>query len=347
MAGLLSDVLPWIYSNSDTIKRNLKGLLGDPAGFVGSLGQDFQSANQQRSQDVQGLLSPSVMQTPQERQAIYGRMTNEAANFLAPIVYHGSPHLFSKFDASKIGTGEGAQAYGHGLYFADSPGVAKSYADKLSSIDGYRPEVADAVFRHLSEDGVHGKDAISWGAFASKTNQQQFRNVFAANPAGTWEKVPPKIRSAVEKEFEGNIYKVDIPDSVVAKMLDWDKPLSQQAPEVQRALEPIVAPIRAEMAKPAGAGWGDFAAPQKYDPTGKELLHLIAKDKSMSAQNVLSGGFGPEASARARSMGIPGIRYLDQGSRGAGAGTSNYVVFPGNEGLLKILERNGSPLLGP
>ena len=45
-----------------------------------------------------------------------------------------------------------------------------------------------------------------------------------------------------------------------------------------------------------------------------------------------------------RSAGIPGIRYLDQGSRSAGKGTSNYVVFPGEESALRILERNGSPL---
>ena len=45
-----------------------------------------------------------------------------------------------------------------------------------------------------------------------------------------------------------------------------------------------------------------------------------------------------------RQAGIPGIRYLDGGSRGTGAGTSNYVVFPGNGGLLSILERNGQPL---
>jgi hypothetical protein len=38
------------------------------------------------------------------------------------------------------------------------------------------------------------------------------------------------------------------------------------------------------------------------------------------------------------------IRYLDGGSRGAGAGSSNFVVFPGQENILKILERNGQPL---
>ena len=44
------------------------------------------------------------------------------------------------------------------------------------------------------------------------------------------------------------------------------------------------------------------------------------------------------------AQGIPGVRYLDGGSRVAGQGTSNFVVFPGEEGLLTILERNGAPL---
>jgi hypothetical protein len=30
------------------------------------------------------------------------------------VAYHGTPHEFDQFDMSKIGTGEGAQAYGHG-----------------------------------------------------------------------------------------------------------------------------------------------------------------------------------------------------------------------------------------
>ena len=47
--------------------------------------------------------------------------------------YHGSPHEFDQFDTSKIGTGEGAQSYGHGLYFAESEPVAKKYRDKLSN----------------------------------------------------------------------------------------------------------------------------------------------------------------------------------------------------------------------
>lgn len=41
--------------------------------------------------------------------------------------YHASPHNFEKFDMSKIGTGEGAQAYGHGLYVAENRKVAEEY----------------------------------------------------------------------------------------------------------------------------------------------------------------------------------------------------------------------------
>ena len=33
--------------------------------------------------------------------------------------FHGSPYMFDKFTTEKIGTGEGAQAFGWGLYFTD------------------------------------------------------------------------------------------------------------------------------------------------------------------------------------------------------------------------------------
>ena len=40
-----------------------------------------------------------------------------------------------------------------------------------------------------------------------------------------------------------------------------------------------------------------------------------------------------------RQAGIPGIRYLDAGSRGGADGTRNIVVFPGEESKVKILKR--------
>src|SRR6266576_4048206 len=46
--------------------------------------------------------------------------------------WHGTPHDFERFDLTKIGTGEGAQSYGNGLYFAENKGVAGEYQKNLS-----------------------------------------------------------------------------------------------------------------------------------------------------------------------------------------------------------------------
>ncbi len=48
------------------------------------------------------------------------------------ILRHGSPYQFDKFLLENVGTGEGNQAFGYGLYFTESSGIANSYAKKLS-----------------------------------------------------------------------------------------------------------------------------------------------------------------------------------------------------------------------
>jgi len=116
--------------------------------------------------------------------------------------------------------------------------------------------------------------------------------------------------------FGGSLYKVDLPDEQIAKMLDWDKPLSQQSKEIQDALKSLQDDLSAVYSKTAGDAY-NYAA-KRY---GGEMV-----------------------SKKLREAGIPGIRYLDGSSRKAGEGSSNYVVFPGNEDMLNILERNGQKL---
>lgn len=45
---------------------------------------------------------------------------------------HASPHSFRKFDTAFMGKGEGAQAYGWGLYFATNPKVNRSYLNQFA-----------------------------------------------------------------------------------------------------------------------------------------------------------------------------------------------------------------------
>ena len=69
-----------------------------------------------------------LLAAPEEAEA--GFVTKGGKELLE--AYHGSPHIFDRFSLDAIGTGEGAQAYGHGLYFADLEGVAKDYRDELT-----------------------------------------------------------------------------------------------------------------------------------------------------------------------------------------------------------------------
>ena len=157
---------------------------------------------------MQNLAQPSTMQMQGQRGAI---------------VWHGSPHKFDKFDASKIGTGEGAQAYGHGLYLAESPEVAQSYRAAVSAEKG----------RAFGLDDGPTKGIATLIAARGRDGETLARKAYAS----LGDQLEPTIAAARQAVDGGSsLYKVDLPDEVIAKMLDWDKPLSQQPPEVQKAL---------------------------------------------------------------------------------------------------------------
>ena len=292
-----------------TLLRNLKGLTGllaeTPIGkYVRGKDQGLSVEGLKR-----GLLSIPVFEnTPEANQTAYEAAMNIGPLGLGKIVYHGSPHKFDKFDASKIGTGEGAQAYGHGQYLADAEGVAKEYARRLGN----------------QAWGVGGDNATGWFAeWAAPSTKQSLdsRKYFKTKKEA--------MDFARGKETGEYLYKADLPDEWIPKMLDWDKPLSQQ-PENVRLL-----------AKDLGLA---------KDATGKDVYSALsnqARDmgiiRGQNAQTTLPGSQGRAATDLAE-FGIPGIRYLDGGSRGKGQGTYNYVVFPGLEDQVKILERNGVPL---
>ena len=72
--------------------------------------------------------------------------------------WHGTPHKVGRFQLQKIGTGEGAQAYGWGLYFADKRGVAEGYRDKLSRSSNDQ-DVKTAAGRIVDDTEL---DELSW-----------------------------------------------------------------------------------------------------------------------------------------------------------------------------------------
>ena len=241
-------------------------------------------------------------------------------------LFHGSPHDFDRFSMSKIGTGEGAQAYGHGLYFAENENIARSYRDALSNSNPYTSG------QYYSVDGSPVR--FTWSgaqedpkAMAAKMIDDlggdkaaaiaRARDVAASgDTTQNW----AEIASAIEKigtvermkGVPGRMYEVQI-NADPNDFLDWDKPLSQQ-PKALEALRPVIGNV-------SNPGYGVKSA---IDDASKYLGYA---DDPRRAEDLL------------RSAGIPGIRYLDAGSRGAGDGSRNYVVF--DENLIEIVRKYG------
>lgn len=246
-----------------------------------------------------------------------------------PIVaYHGTPHEFERFDISKIGTGEGAQAYGHGLYFAESPGVARSYQEALTTTI---PGASEGSSKYLVSGVEFPKGRAGHGALDTANEIEMYLGSLkqgslemAAHLRETLDRQIParaqrdqtgaagediraladfwqKIRDVTADdvvENRGRLYQVKIkarPD----EFLDWDKPLSEQ-PKVSALVEDMVAKsLHGEDTLSAGEWVRTRELP------GAGLANFLRQDLGSS-----------EATAETfRKAGIKGIRYLDQQSR--------------------------------
>lgn len=245
-----------------------------------------------------------------------GRELNQPA-------YHGSPHNFDKFDISKLGTGEGAQVYGHGLYFAENKGVAEGYQKTLS---GRLPSGWDSVYPASARAYIRGMVGdVAEGRVTAERAAKHIQNANANMREYPVDQLAAKL-SAGAKLTKGSLYTVDIPDEHVANFLHWDKTLSEQTEVVRGAIN------RGEDIKNlSGQVIAGPSAEGSADPTGQDLYGMLQARK------------GPEAaSTYLDSLGIKGIKYLDQGSRGAGEGTHNLVVF--DDKIVKLTHKDGTPV---
>jgi len=80
--------------------------------------------------------------------------------------WHGSPYTFDKFEISAIGSGEGVQAYGKGLYFAGNKVVGTNYRDKLSS-SAMPLHVGEKSSKSMAQDALDAAGGDTDAAIAS------------------------------------------------------------------------------------------------------------------------------------------------------------------------------------
>jgi len=300
----------------------------------------WQWLQDQRAESTrQGLLDPETGLPTQKGIVDAARATAEGVMMgtTAPGIraYHGSPHSFEAFDTSKIGTGEGAQAYGHGLYFAEGEGVARQYRDQLSRTTGPQADALNSAYQDF---------------------QNNLQELWDLKRKG--QPVPQELADRIDASqtkysdlhaTAGHMYEVNI-GADPEHFLHWDKPLSEQSQHVQEAVKRVGAvpdPLEVNTAGHFGYSLNEFKtltpeyqqeliaklpanhANYARDPRGSEIYGDTPGRRSDPAA----------AAAALRDAGIPGIRYLDQGSRGAGEGTHNYVVFDAN--TIYILRKYG------
>ena len=314
--------------------------------------------------------------------------------------FHGSPHRFDRFDVSKIGTGQGAQAYGWGLYFAGKREVAEYYRESSSDyepvvggerIEVERGSVEDAAVEWMA-DAVDAQSSAPY-QHAAQRLQRAKRDASRSGVGEGWTeparrggKPTTVVRSGgpgaerqiafydavldvlaewesrgVELRRGGQIYRVEIPED--DQFLDWDRPISEQSEHVKAALQPLLDKVIRVV--PVGDRFGlefkhadgialvakSFATRPEAEAaarrrlvrlgastTGQDLynslryqlshpLDVELADPGVSPSREVWNAAAQNASERLRDIGIAGIRYLDEGSRVAGSGTSNYVVF--------------------
>lgn len=242
--------------------------------------------------------------------------------------YHGGPQDFEEFSTEHIGSGEGAQAYGWGLYFAGQKEVADFYRKKLSgdgislsrfTKDGQVLNGREALREYFKPGhlvkGYAGidevlefleKDGWNW-AVKVKSVEDQFGkkpNYYDAQPR--WHSTEPSAKEVEKvlsaegwKRESGRLYEVDLSPRE-DEYLDWDRPLSEQSESVKEKL--TTSPV---IEKWATSAWEKNGL--RGTPTGSSLYETLTEKL----------GDQKQASETLRSIGIRGIRYLDGSSRHA------------------------------
>lgn len=235
-------------------------------------------------------------------------LPRSATNSFQQRAYHGSPHEFDRFSLEHIGSGEGAQAHGWGLYFTEDMAVAERYRNSLAGGEvRFKGQSITKLHRKLEDAREYGKLAIIEELMLKQSIYEmridapsQIREEFYSQADWDWfeSEVVPYI------ERDGRVFKVEIPET--DEMLDEQKYFEDQSDYVQDRLKDAWAEIEYDY--------------ELEDLTGAEIYQAFVEHY----------GSPKEASLAMNEHGIEGITY--DGSRDGRC----YVVF--DDKAVEILE---------
>lgn len=238
--------------------------------------------------------------------------------------YHGTPHKVDKFSLDKIGTGEGAQAYGWGLYFAANKSIAEKYQKDLSGFDELTLHTSKGKKKGALLDDIDLEVAKYLEAGERAAGNFKHNIVYYAKQmakANGLDAVLVRLdeygrdaKVSYEKNT-GNLYSVTF-DVEPEDLLDYDG-------QITESQKKLIAPI-----------FGEYGM--------SDSVNSILRELSTNAGKRFGGGSDKKAALLLMQAGIPGLRFLDGNSRSIGEGTHSYVIF--DESKIKITAENGQPV---
>lgn len=246
-----------------------------------------------RSSHVIAVFEPTQIKSQFNR----GTFDPNDPRILFQPAYHGTPHIFDKFEWSDKtrGKGEGAQAFGDGLYFAGNKEVARYYREALTqkaAVVRFDGSEFDGAIRS-GDGGVNVQDyALSMvqtyggvdeaaDALASRSpTSETLSNL--TNDSIDWIEAN-RSRIEVEKS-SGRLYQVDIPDD--SELMAWDAPLVEQPAKVQEVFNSlgVVAPPKPAPLKSATLDIIVQKALKAADGDPRDIALTIDNDSALYAQ---------------------------------------------------------------
>jgi len=252
--------------------------------------------------------------------------------------FHGSPYSFDRFSTDQIGTGEGAQAYGRGLYFAEREGTAESYRDSLTPRDFEYEDYLVAENRKAMENEDYLRAEMLERAmmhdtpadFRDLANNTDYDEDFRQAAADMADEIDGFRKEDGSPVNFGSMYEVEI-DASPEELLDYDLPLKEQSPQVQKAIDDLMVLNGVESYSPEGT--------KVYLNTG-----VTGDSRGHEILQHFTGIQGREGAPEAlKFAGIKGVKYADAQTRfSKGPKTSNFVIFDDN--LITIMRQYGVPL---
>jgi hypothetical protein len=301
------------------------------------------------------------------------------------IAFHGSGADFDEFRLEMIGTGEGAQAYGYGLYFTDSEDIAKFYRDSIgrgrssivydgSSVKNAR-EVDGLTDREMILDSIAGEMAF-FDQKPANVIDKKIRSLKAQieNPDSATlrlaesdaeaQELVDLIRRSAQRDLEiyesldpdkftrGKMYKVGLspkPDD----LLDYDEFFGDQNPDLKKRMRDLV---KNELTREDAIDLGFEVRPVRVGPDGVVVDMDAAQDFMLRDDTTVDQFLGNWAAIRGKDnageqllnkYGIPGIKYRASGSRGAATAdeAAERNYVIFDDRAVKILEKYG--IVGP